>query len=399
MRNLTFCLSLLIAACLAAPTFAASGTENVSSPAASEADRANVARLDEIDKAYRIEVVKALSASAAPRDRALAAVIDSIHITGASGSADKIDDAALIEQAAAAAPNDVLVQWIAMMQSERTTPPRELAEQALGRLQNLEPDNASVWMHALIRASHQHDTAAADAAVRRMAASTHVDDHFVDFKKALIEANRRYPLPDEYFRLASANPSMSLMTPQSAPYFLAAAFAAATMLPGYQPLIAACKPTADFQPAAARIDDCARIGRLMATKSDTLIANVIGFAVLRVSRSYTADDVKLARAQDWMMEKYRSIADGTYVTPAAKLVEEMDDVTATGSELEGMRRTVARENLPTEPPADWIDPRSPFSPERLRQDQAAVTNRKLPNADWQETTESTTPAARETRQG
>ncbi|MBS0515615.1 MAG: hypothetical protein JSS16_09090 [Proteobacteria bacterium] len=51
----------------------------------------------------------------------------------------------------------------------------------------------------------------------------------------------------------------------------------------------------------------------------------------------------------------------------------MDDQNATGNELEAMRRELVREGLPTEPPADWIDTRSPFSAERLRADETALT--------------------------
>ncbi|MFT3790536.1 MAG: hypothetical protein QM741_05560 [Rudaea sp.] len=294
-----------------------------------------------------------------------AASIDSAN----SASTDHA--ATLIARAATAAPNDVLVQWIALRQSERTTPPGELMEPAFGRLQKLEPDNASVWTHGLMRASQQHGAAAIEAAIQHMAASTRVDEHVADIMKALIAANRRYPLPEEYFRLASANSSMAIVTPQSVPYVLAATVAIATALPAYQTLIAACKPTADFQPAAARLDDCARIGRLMAANGDTLIANRIGFAVLRVTRRYCDDDVKLARAQDWLMEEYGRLASGDYVASSTQLVAQVDDRVATGSELEAMRRAVARANLPSEPPADWIDPRSPFSAERLRQDRQA----------------------------
>ena len=146
----------------------------------------------------------------------------------------------------------------------------------------------------------------------------------------------------------------------------------AVATPEYRPLIAACKPTADFQPTPIRIDDCAKIGRLMAAKGDTLIANLVGFAVLRVSHSYSDSDVKFAREQDWIMEKYRGFANGAYVTSATKLVEEMDDRMATGNELAAMRRAVVRKNLPTEPPADWVDTRSPFSAERLQQDRASA---------------------------
>ncbi len=51
----------------------------------------------------------------------------------------------------------------------------------------------------------------------------------------------------------------------------------------------------------------------------------------------------------------------------------MNDWIETGSEFESMRLAVARAGKPLTPPADWVDENSPFSPERLRNDQLAAS--------------------------
>ncbi|MBS0568820.1 MAG: hypothetical protein JSS59_15585 [Proteobacteria bacterium] len=325
------------------------------------------ARLNEIDKTYRAKLAQTLGASADPRDWALASLI-----TGA-----QTELARSLHTRAADAPGDALVQWIVLSQSSARSASAVADADALTRLQAIEAGNASVWMYALMRAAQLHDAGAIDEAMRHMAASTYTDEHWYDAQKALIEVFKRNPPPDEYFALASSaqsTPGTESLTRESWPYFASVAIVAAMPLPAYQSLANACKPRADFQPGAARIGDCAKTGRTMAAKGNTLVANRIGFTLLRVTHAYNDDDVRLARAQDWIWEKSIGLyADTSRLPSAAKLIARVDDQNATGNELEAMRRELVREGLPTEPPADWIDTRSPFSAERLRADETALT--------------------------
>ena len=376
MRKLAFSLPLLAASALAGTTEShsaqASGipvddAATLANNADSSADPASV-RLDEIDEEYHARIVQTLSDSVDPRDWALASLI--------AGS-NKEPAASLSARAAASAPNDALVQWIALSLSDRTASSSGPGELALSRLQSMEPNNASVWLRTLMRASSRHDTAAVDDAMHRMATSVRVDECLYDVQKALLAIFRRNPLPDRYFTIAAGikpNPVTGMLSRESAPYVASVAIVVAMPFPAYQTVVNACRSRADFRPSAARIDDCARIGRLMATKGNTLIANRIGSTLLRVTRTYTADDMKLARTQGWVYEKFIGLyADTDHLPSATKLIARMDDQDAAGSEVEAMRRELVRENLPTEPPADWTDARSLFSAERLHDDEVALS--------------------------
>jgi hypothetical protein len=44
------------------------------------------------------------------------------------------------------------------------------------------------------------------------------------------------------------------------------------------------------------------------------------------------------------------------------------------SEIESMRRALARAGKPLTPPSDWIDEQSPFSAQRLHDDQLAAAH-------------------------
>jgi hypothetical protein len=242
----------------------------------------------------------------------------------------------------------------------------------------MEPNNASVWMYALARASQRHDAIAIEYAMQRMAAATYADEHQYAVQKTLIDVFRRNPLPDEFFTVAASiqsNSTTQMLTQESSPYAASIAIVMALALPGYQTLLAACKPQVEVPLTEARSDECAKIGRLMAAKGSTLIANRIGFALLRITRTYTNDDVKLARVQGWIWEKSINLyTEPDNLPTAEKLIARMDDQYATGSELEAMRRELVRENTPLEPPAGWVDPHSPLSAEQLERDRAASTH-------------------------
>jgi hypothetical protein len=59
------------------------------------------------------------------------------------------------------------------------------------------------------------------------------------------------------------------------------------------------------------------------------------------------------------------------MTSAEEVVAYETDWMQTGSEVEAMRRAVARAGNPLAPPDNWIDTLSPFSEQRLQQDQTA----------------------------
>lgn len=371
---------LLVAAVFAAAPGHAFANENAAAPAATmlNAEKSNAdddasdplaIKLDELWQTYQASLLNSLNASSDPHDWALAALMQPFD----QDETNQRERAALIGRAKAVAPDDVLVQWIGLRISF-THPNTGIDHDAtLLALQRLEPDNAAVWMEALVSAARRKDDAAADAALAQMAASKHSDEHIADLMKAQIEVDKRYPMPDEYYVLAAKKfPGFSA---QAAPYIYSVAVIAAVALPAYQDIIKACTIDSATGENAGRAAACATVGRMMVTKGTNWVANRIGSAILRRSGTFTDDDVKQARVQDWIY--YQDIAphaDPNTEESTQHIVAKMNDWCETNSELESMRREVARAGKPLTPPPDWVDAQSPFSAERLRSDQLAAAN-------------------------
>jgi hypothetical protein len=313
---------------------------------------------------YQASVLDALRHSPAPRDWALSTVAG---LTFDRQPAD-VERDALLKRAMAAAPDDALVQWVAVM---RLSPGAVESAAPLRRLQLLEPDNAAVWLETLIPAQKRNDAAGVDRVLNRMASSGRFDGHFIDLSRALLDVYQRTPpaaavaAQDDPFRSARA-----------APYAYAAAITSATALPAFQDLLNACRVDPRTGANAQRSIDCAAAGRLMAARSDTLLASRIGLTLLRLSRTFSDEDVSQARTQDWLREQFTAKLLAAAGSPDESSAEDMityqADWMQTGSEVEAMRRAVARAGTPVTPPDDWTDKLSPFSEDRFEQDQAAL---------------------------
>lgn len=239
------------------------------------------AAIEKAWKDYQASIFDSLSHSADPRDWALATLV---HV-GSTDPATLREDSALIARAAARSPGDALVQWIAVQTTKKSAP--ATWANALAALQRLEPDNAAAWNEDLMLAAEAKDADAVDAALARMAAGARFDIHWVDAMKALSEAYNRLPPPADYIRLISnGNPGFS---EQGFAGVIAAAATAAMSIPALQHVVNVCRAGSSAR-SDARAAACAAVGRLMASRGDTLIINRIGYAVMRVSRTFTEED-------------------------------------------------------------------------------------------------------------
>ncbi len=313
---------------------------------------------------YQTAVFEGLSRSPDPRDWALATLTEALRFDAKkSDQSSKDRRIARLQHASRAVPDDILVQWIAA-RAQRDDPNSE----ALQVLRRVESDNAAVWLLDLDSAMRRKDQAATDAALQKMSASTRFDLHYADLINSLGQAYQRYPQPandDSPFREQSNQSSTEVI-----PFITAMSVAAATALPPFQPVVNACRINQGTGENVSHAGDCAAIGRVMATHSVDFIANRIGNSLLRVSHTFNEDDVQAARDQDWIYDQYGSIVhDWDSPAAAARTVVFLHDWIETGSELDAMRRAVARADKPASPPQDWVDAQSPFSTERLQLDE------------------------------
>jgi hypothetical protein len=302
---------------------------------------------------YETSVFESLSQSPVPRDWALATLIRPLLFD--ENGRDE-ESKALLQHALHATPDDSLILWIAMNHGDA------LRDSALRGLKRAEPDNAAVWLEDLAAATKRNDNVAIDTALSRMSVSPRFDNHFADFLKSIAEVFFRYPVPDVYLTVAP-NEEKSLGR-DAFPYAYSMSVTAAMALPAFQHLVNVCRINPSDQ-NVARATDCAAVGRMMVQHGDTVIANRIGYALLRVSHTFTDDDVHMARDDDWIYAQY---VKATTTPDVAEIAAHQKDWIDTNSEMEAMRRSLERAAISRTPPEDWVDDSSLFSAERLQSD-------------------------------
>lgn len=307
---------------------------------------------------YQSSMIQSLRDSTNPRDWAIAVMLGSSE--GKSESSPL--DSGLMDRAAAAAPDDVLVQWLALGHQRNDSD--RIHSAPLHALRALEPDNAAIWLVSLNRAAQAKDATGVEVALERMADSKRFDTHYFQVARAIADATLKFALPQDVLdNMGMAHDPDARRTYAEV---MGVAYAAATVMPAFQSLTRVCTVDAKTGANVLHTADCARIGQLFIEHSPTLLANHIGFALLRLSHTWTDADVQAARRMNWVFEQYSVLltADESTLEPS----EYLQGIYATGNELEAARLAVERAGKPTQPPADWVDKRSPFSAERLAND-------------------------------
>lgn len=331
---------------------------------ASEADRADLADTSAEEAQWlqmRSSTVDALAASDDPRDWAVAALIEPFS----SDKAIKDRNKALASLAADAAPDDVLVQWLALATLHASNAAADSVP--VQNLQALEPDNAAVWLDSLNAAFKSKDATGVDVALEHMAASNRFDLHYAAIARTVAQVYLRYPLAG-YIRAQAQNQDWT-ESDEDIALIMGSALASAYALPSFQDLTLACSIDPATGKNAWRADACAQVGRLLATHGSTLISSRIGFSILRLSHTYTERDVQAARDLDWVWTGLATLSPNDPKQASKVGIARMRDWIATGNEVESIRRGMVRAGYPVTAPTDWVDKSSPFSAKRLEDDQ------------------------------
>ena len=329
-------LELALATMLAAGSPAAATPSAADLDAADQADSAN-------QQAYARQfpaMQRGLIESRAPRDRALGTQL--FKPSAASAGRSDAELGRVLRQAALDAPTDRFVQWAWANASteasgcdERNPCPDRAAALAL-----IEPDNGAAWMPLAYAAMRAKDMAAADAALSRMAGASRYDDLFGESVSAWMDVYRRFPF--------SAQPGRGV---DGVNAVAAIAVAAAIGVPPYQSLMA-CSVERNPSASSARLDDCARIGRLMLREGTTMSARRMGQSVMKMSKRATAEDAAAARSLDWTMERASELWSGLDADPKV-FAGYVNDLRQTGSEMRAVELLFTRAGIALEPPVAW----------------------------------------------
>ncbi len=287
-------------------------------------------------KQYNETLIDTLVADGTPRAMALAATAITYGRQGDETSVDR--RRALLARAAAMAPDDAWVQWIAAMNLPRS---EVVSEPALA-LQRIEPDNGAAWLFQLAAAYEAKDENGITEALARIGASRHFDEHFGDAMSEWLKVVRAHPMS----QLATKG---SEQASGQMPMIMAIGRAAAISLTNLTSPKRACKPTE--QPLAAdRREACIAVGRLMLKESKTAMSMQTGAALLRLAGAEEA--VEATRNADYFMKKAIDLSRFAMLIPAGLERYEADWL-QTGSEVQAIKNQLTQAGIPLLPPEDW----------------------------------------------
>ena len=277
----------------------------------------------------------ALSASPEPRDRVLAA-----GMTVPRTDDERSERRMTFAFAAAAAPKDPLVQWLAANAFNGC--PKAPEDSATLRLfRQIEPDNAVSDLLQLNRYAACGDKIRINATLEQMARAKRFDSHFGTTVQAWLAILAGEPTAN-----ALLHPAGTAGGQGEAPLTLAFAFATAEAEPDFKPLLDACRDKSNAYAGA-----CAMIGHTLAYSSKTALDRTVGFELIARSGKMTAADAAALRELHWLItppsDKTHSAVMGRAIATGWRAGDD---------ELLIMRQAFLDAGLSPTPPANWVDP-------------------------------------------
>lgn len=343
----------LALSCGAALAEAPSSQAAASDPAAtattaSDGEDGATVGFDRMQAAYRNAlgpVYLKLRESAQPRDWMLASQMF-VTAPGDDPVFGKAARAELLRNAAAAAPEDALVQWMAMAAMPSAVTGGCAAPAAapanLDVMLRLESDNGLVWLPVLDQAWRSKDALAIDSALARIAGARHYDDHSLEYGKLLIQL-----FSDNADSLKQLGAALDL--PMD-PVFHGLALSQNSIMWPMVALNLACDRKQQPDADARRFVVCADIGQRLLREGRTTLLRHYGGTVLKVAGAPDRDEADALRREiDWL---YQAIGDGEVAT-AHRFAELL---LRDGDELQVLRQMVRERGISPTPPLIWQSP-------------------------------------------
>jgi hypothetical protein len=257
---------------------------------------------------------------------------------------------ALLARAQAAAPDDVRVWWVtAGVDCHATDQPCPQTE-TLQKLENLDAQNAAVWLLSLLRAERAKDAPAARAALTSAAQAPRFDDYFGKLLALIVAGERILPVGDEVIRasgqLNASDEGYRLIT--------AAGAAAAILPPVREALTGACRDAAKDKDLAA---DCLTVAKKLAVAGSLGAQNfgIRQWLAWLPADADTAAAKAAQRALAWHALRIGDLAERLADDPDVTRVylQALDD---TGTETGAVYAVLRSQGVALEPPADWQPP-------------------------------------------
>jgi hypothetical protein len=243
--------------------------------------RNNAANVDEVkNKLFRESIIRyaeQLQTSNNPRDLVVAAQLLDFHEM--VKEPDQLANPMHVEQlkrAVTLSPKDADIAWLEAMGCGRLKAACN-RENAVSRLQHMQPDNLAVHLLAF----NQADTAANDAqrltALQAMANSRYSDIHYFSLGKLYLEALRGWHPPTQVsaYDAFGDDIDQSPITDDEQRKVMAAGYSIAVALPALQHITTYCK---NENLTSEELHNCQKIAKIM-IKDNTLIMHRIGLRI------------------------------------------------------------------------------------------------------------------------
>jgi hypothetical protein len=250
-----------------------------------------------------------------------------------------VDRASLVALAARHR-DDALLNWIA---ATFVVGPGVPDAAMLANLQRIDSGNAAAWALSL-----RVPDADVDTTLRRMAASSHYDERYVELLDAWNRAIEGHTVTDEALEAYTSRMPQGVkrgkVTKAGMRGTISVMFATtgSVLSVPYAALVGACTNA-----EGERRNACAAIGRLMFDGARSFMTARIGEMLLGETGAFDQHELERARRLDWWNESAtEAFADGT---TSERYVE---DTLAAKSEIEALRIAAVRAGK-AEPPADW----------------------------------------------
>lgn len=288
-----------------------------------------------------------LKESAEPRDWMLAS---QLRFTPFSDTAPPAGERALLlRNAAAAAPEDALVQWLAATTMPSSgagcSAPMTLPEN-FATVMRLESDNGLAWLPVLQQAVRNKDALEIDTALSHLAAARRFDHHVFDHFAALAAAAKRYP---DVTALPYQDPSAAKLAPEER-QLLGAFLLSRLDPPPLYGLNSVCDRSRQTDPDLRRLSVCADIGRAIAKFGATGELRDSGLELVEVSGHYTSEDRATERELAWLREGFDTDDQAqlhvAFVAMSREFLRSGDDMAA-------LRKALVATGKPATPPVGW----------------------------------------------
>lgn len=302
-------------------------------------------------RAYRDDMLALADDVAALGDAralALAAKLRSIGLWREPAQQDAVRDVAndvandatirrWLDEAERMAPDDVTALVLSM---DMLAGDKARRSALIARWRRLEPGNLVPIMHAELTE---------DALFEAAATATVFDSHYDDALRTGIDLFSRVSSPT-LARMRERSPEVG---PEGHDATMIIAFWAASVMPGYQRVSTPCRAEGLSD---ARLRQCDRIARALMHRSEDLIAEMIGVAMVRRLPTFSPEERAAAEAmdreKDWLLYRTGELSQRDLHAYMTHFVAALRASPQT-NERELMREVLRASGIPTAPPAGW----------------------------------------------